>query len=119
MQLNAKIVISRAVLAVFVCVIIGYAVFQTRGIIAGPQIIVDTPENGSTATSSLLTLSGRIERSKSAFIDDRPIFVDLEGRFFERLLLQKGYNIIDIKATDAQGRTREKTLEVIYAPISD
>jgi hypothetical protein len=59
---------------------------------------------------------GRVERAKEVLLDDRPIFIDLEGNFAERLLLNNGYNIISIKAKDAQQRETKRTLEIVYKP---
>jgi hypothetical protein len=49
-------------------------------------------------------------------LNGRPIFIDLEGRFFEKLLLSPGYNIIELTAKDTQGRAIEKHLEIMYEP---
>ena len=118
MKHNAKTIFARVVIFLFIAIIISYGFYQARGIIAGPYIYIESPTNGVTSTSSLLTISGKVTRVKEVYLDDRPIFVDLEGRFYERLLLNSGYNIMEIKAKDAQGRETIRTIEVVYRPTS-
>lgn len=99
-----------------VVVIIFYAYYQSRAIIEGPQIEIIEPENNATASSSLLTIRGTTIHAKELTLDGRPIFIDLEGRFREQLLLSPGYNIIELTAKDAQGREIKKRLEIAYTP---
>lgn len=114
MQTDIKSILSRVAVGLFILVIALYALYQARGVLSGPQIKVFQPENGTTTTSSLLTVEGEALRAKEITLNGRPIFIDLEGRFFERLLLQNGYNIIELKATDAQRETKTTLIEVVY-----
>jgi len=98
----------------FVGVIIFYTYFQSRAIIAGPQIMLKSPENGMTATTSLLTVEGTITNAKETTLNGRRLFIDLKGNFSEQLLLSSGYNIIELTAKDAEGRTVKKSLEIVY-----
>ncbi len=106
--------ISTGLVLLFVAIIIFYAYFQSRAIIAGPQIMLERPENGMTATTSLLTVSGTIINAKETSINGRKLFIDLQGRFSEQLLLSPGYNIIELTAKDTKGREVKRVLEIVY-----
>ncbi len=110
---NSKRLLKFAVIALLFGFIALYAFYQARGIIAGPTIFLDEPENGMTTSLAVITVSGTILRSDFITLDGRFISVDLEGHFSERLLLMKGYNILTIKASDREGREAEKTIEII------
>ena len=62
---------------------------------------------------------GVATRAKEITLQGRQIFIDLDGRFAEQLLLSPGYNIIELTARDTQGRQMIKDLELVYqAPAS-
>lgn len=100
------------ILALFT--IIGYALYQGRALIEGPVITITTPKNGTTTDESLTLIAGTAKHAKDLRLDGRPIFIDTEGRFAEKLLLLYGYNIIQLTATDVRGKTTTTTLEVVY-----
>ena len=94
--------------------ILAYTASRFWGFLEGPTIDVVSPQNGLTATSSLLTIEARAKYIAFITLNDRQIYIDEDGRLFEQLLLQSGYNIISIKATDRFGRKTERRLEVYY-----
>ena len=114
MKLTLKKVLSTSLAFSLVAIIVFYAYYQSRAVIEGPRINITAPENAITSTTSLLTITGTAIHAKELTLDGRPIFIDLEGRFFEQLLLSPGYNIIELTAKDAQGREIKKRLEVVY-----
>ena len=101
-------------LAIFIGIIIFYSYYQSRAIIAGPTITLDTPKTGSTSTTSLIEVRGFAQHTNEVTLQGRPIFIDLNGRFTEQLLLMDGYNIIELTAKDIEGRIDRKTVELIY-----
>lgn len=115
MPRDMKSLLKRIALWGLVCVIIAYAYYQSRAVLAGPQIALSYPQPGSTVTEALISVAGVATHAKELTLDGRPIFVDLEGRFAESLLLHPGYNIIELTARDAQGRSIRETLEIIYS----
>ena len=119
MHLTLKKALTTSCGVLLVAVIVFYAYFQSKAVIAGPQIHVLEPENGTTLTTSLTILRGTAVHAKELTIQGRPIFVDLEGNFAEQLLLAPGYNIIELTARDAQARSIEKRLELVYQPVTE
>lgn len=98
----------------FSILIVGYFIFNFRIFIAGPEIIVTSPQNGEVSDKELVEITGKAENVNFISINDRSIFLDGEGNFKEFLLLSSGYNIIVIKAKDKFERSISKKLEVIY-----
>ncbi len=116
MQITLKKVLSTASIVLIVGIIAFYAYYQSRAIIAGPQIFITEPQHGATATSSLLIIRGVAIHTTEITLQGRPIFIDLQGNFSEELLLADGYNIIELTAKDTQGRQVKKVLELTYHP---
>ena len=98
----------------FSILIVGYFIFNFRIFIAGPEIIVTSPQNGATTDKELLEISGKAENVNFISLNDRSIFLDGGGNFKEFLLLSPGYNIIVLKAQDKFKRNIAKDLEIIY-----
>lgn len=100
-------------IAAFSIFIIGYFIFNFRIFIAGPSIVVTSPQNGEETDKDLIEVTGKAQNTNFITVNDRPIFVDNEGNFKEFLLLSAGYNIIVIKAQDKFERKISKNIEVI------
>ncbi len=109
--------LTALVVGVFIGVIAFYGYYQSRAIIAGPQITVEKPSTGSIATTSLITILGTVAHANEITLQGRPIFIDLNGRFSEQLLLMDGYNIIELTAKDMEGRVDRKIIELVYNSI--
>lgn len=97
-----------------VLAVLGYAVWEARALIEGPIITIETPQDGAVTDESLMRIAGVAKHAKDLRLDGRPIFIDTEGRFDERLLLLYGYNIIELVARDVRGKTATTTLHVVY-----
>ena len=100
--------------AIFIVLIALYAYYQSRAIIEGPGIVIEAPSNGMTSTTSLVAVLGVTTHAKEITLDGRPIFINLEGYFSEKLVLMEGYNIIELVAKDNEGRVVRKTIELVY-----
>lgn len=111
---NPKTVLKFSFIALFIIIILSYALFQARNIILGPVIKIETPENGTSLDYSLVNIKGTAKNISLISMNDRQIFIDEHGEFSEKLLLSYGYNIITIKARDRFGRKTEKVLELVY-----
>ena len=114
MRWNLKRLLSWLSGGALVFIIVLYAYLKSTAILEGPQISLLSPASGTIATSSLIEITGIIKHAKEVTLDGRPIFIDLEGRFVEKLLLADGYNIIELVARDAQGREERQVVEVVY-----
>ena len=93
--------------------IVLYFIFNFRIFIAGPSIVVTSPQNGQVVDKELIEITGKAQNTNFISLNDRPIFVDNQGNFKEFLLLSAGYNIIVIKAQDKFERKISKNIEII------
>lgn len=91
-------------------IIIGYAIFNSRLLFAGPQIIVKSPENGSVFEDPLIELIGIAKNTSFITLNGNSIYVDEKGNFNEKLLLSPGVSIIKLDATDRFDRKTETIL---------
>lgn len=107
------------VIGVSVCsfLVLIYIFYQGRSIIEGPIISIQSPINGAMLASSLVEVRGISQNIAHISLNDRPIFIDEEGFFKEKILLSSGYNIIKLKGQDKFGRSKEQFLELIYRDI--
>jgi hypothetical protein len=114
MRFTLRQLLPTLFITLFVGVIVLYSYYQSRAILEGPTISIETPTAGMTATTSLMTVSGTVTHAKEITLDGRPIFIDLAGHFEEKLVLMDGYNIIELVAKDNEGRVERKTVELVY-----
>ncbi|MBM2817491.1 MAG: seg [Parcubacteria group bacterium] len=109
-----KLSIKISVGSLFLMLIFGYSLYQSRNLFMGPVITISEPKNGSTAQEQLIKIAGTAKNIKKISLDDRPIYVDESGVFSEKLLLSEGYNVIKISAWDKFNKKTEKTIELVY-----
>lgn len=79
---------------------------------------VDTPKDGTTATTSTITVGGRVGGSemKGAKVEINGIDVPVnDGRYSANITLTEGKNVIDVVATAGQAHPNEK-VTVTYVP---
>jgi len=100
--------------SLFLFLILGYSLYQSRNLLMGPVITINEPKNGSTTEEQMIKIAGAAKNIKSISLDDRPIFIDEAGSFSEKLLLSNGYNIIKISAWDKFDKKTDKLIEVVY-----
>ncbi|MFC1802120.1 hypothetical protein ACFLY7_01640 [Patescibacteria group bacterium] len=97
-----------------IVLVVGYSYYQMRNLLNGPVLIVTSPQNGETFSESLIEITGETKNISEISLNDRPIFIDENGNFKEKMLLSYGYNVIKIEAGDRFDRKIKKILEVIY-----
>lgn len=91
-----------------------YATFQAHAFATGPTIAIDSPLDGGVFTESLVEVKGEAHNISFLTLNGNKIFTDESGRFNEKILLSRGYNIMTLEAKDRFGRTIAQTLQLIY-----
>jgi hypothetical protein len=119
MRWNLKLVISWIAGTSLVGLVIIYAYLKSAAIITGPTISMISPLHGESTSTALISVTGTVTNSKEITLDGRPIFIDLSGKFREKLLLTPGYNIIEVVAGDVQGRKVREAIALTYVPIDE
>ena len=108
-KLNVKLIL----IIIVVASLAGYLGYQSRGYLLGPKIIIESPRPGEVAHQSYLEVKGQAINVSALSLNGRQIFIDERGNFDEGLLLARGYNIIEVAASDKFGRVKKEKLEVI------
>lgn len=98
-----------------ILILVSYIYTQSDDLLKGPEIAVTNLVSGTTVNTPFITLSGNAQRIAKLYFNDDQIFTDDNGQFDQSLLLFSGYNILEIKATDAFGRETLEILEIILA----
>lgn len=90
-----------------------YGIFIGRNFLIGPEIIMESPQNGITVSDPYLEIKGLAKNISLLYINGRQIFTDKKGEFKENLLLAKGYNILQIEARDKFNREVKIKREIV------
>jgi hypothetical protein len=112
---------KRWAIVLVVLVVLSYALFEARKLIAGPEITILYPEDGSATSSPVVTIAGVARNISFLTINDAPAYTDEDGRFVERFSPPPGYTSMVVAATDRFGRTVSETVSIAvltYCPIS-
>lgn len=114
-----KICISLGIL-----LLVGYGFFNSRFLIKGPEIVLANIPSDSESNNVIHTdtrdfsLQGNVQHSSVITVNNRPILVDEQGNFNEKLLLSNGVSIIDIYARDRFGKEAHRKVDVVYTENS-
>lgn len=113
LERTGKTFIGIILICLIIVGIIGYALYQARNILGGPQVKIVTPQNGETVTNPLTEIKGMATNITFLSLNDRQIYTDASGNFDEELLLLPGYNVWTLEAKDKFGRTVSKKIELV------
>lgn len=108
--------LKRFLIVISVIFIFSYGIFNARSLLFGPSIEIFNPTTAETETNeNTIILKGRVRNTTFLSLNERPISVDTEGYFEEKLLLSPSFNIIEIKAKDRFKNEVEKTLKIYFS----
>lgn len=97
-----------------IILLVSYGLFNARNLIIGPTVEIFSPAADLKTEQNILIIKGRAKNISFLSLNEKPIFVDTEGLFEEKLLLSPGSNIIEIKAKDRFKKEVLKTIRVYY-----
>jgi hypothetical protein len=95
-------------------IVVGYGIFRAKDLMAGPELAITYPANGTVATTSLVDIKGVAKNISFLTLNDDKIYTDEAGIFEQKLLLSYGYNVMTVEAKDRFGRVRKETLQLMY-----
>lgn len=111
---------KRLLIVLVVLVVVSYSLFEARRLIAGPQITIESPQDGSATSSDALLITGTAENIDFLTINDAPAYTNEEGKFAYRYSPPAGYTVITVAAADRFGRRASKSISITvvkYCPI--
>jgi len=94
-------------------IIVAYAVSRSLDYAKGPSIEISNPQNGITATSTTIEITGRALRVNEIFLNGNPILIDENGNWNETIILFPGLNKLTILGKDQFNRQTIKELDII------
>lgn len=94
--------------------LVGYGFFNARDLIMGPNIVLYSPFNESATRKNVALVQGRAKNIVFLSLNDRPISIDTEGYFKDKLLLAPGTNIIRLYGRDRFKQEEVEELRVYY-----
>lgn len=112
---------KRLLVILAVLAVVGYGAFEARRLIAGPEISIFSPRDGSATSTGTVTIEGLAQNISFLTINDAPAFTDESGHFSETLSPPPGYAIFTVAATDRFGRRTKAEVEITvlnYCPVS-
>jgi hypothetical protein len=113
-KLKKRFNVRLFVIVISVLLLVSYGIFNARNLIMGPIIEVFDPTKDTETEANVIDVKGRAKNIAFISLNEKPIFVDKEGLFEEKLLLSPGSNIIEIKARDRFKKEIVKTIKIYY-----
>jgi hypothetical protein len=102
------------VIVISVLLLVSYGIFNARNLLLGPTVEIFSPANNTEAAENIAAVSGVAKNITSISLNEKPIFVDKEGMFQEKLLLNPGSNTIQVKAQDRFRNEVVKIIKIYY-----
>lgn len=94
-----------------------YVLYQGRLILTGPEItLIDPPP--IVQHDRVVDLSGRAQNITKITLNGREIYTDENGYFKEAVVLENGYTIATLEATDRYGRMTSVVTPFVFTPMS-
>lgn len=90
----------------------GYGALEAWPLVAGPTLVIESPENNATFQDGIVRVQGRASRAAQLSLDGAPILHDQDDSFSSLLTFPRGGSILTLVATDRFGRTVTATRNI-------
>ncbi len=88
-----------------IILIIGYFLWQLSFLLKAPSLEIMAPEKDLKVSNNEFVVKGKTEPGVTLTINNQEINLDKEGNFEQKIELNKGLNIIEIKAANRFGES--------------
>ena len=105
---------KKLILIILLAFLAGYALFEARFLMFGPQVTIQEPKDGFIAANPLITIRGRAKNAAWISLNGRQIFTDAKGNFSEKLIVSRGLSIMSVNVIDRFGREARETVRIIF-----
>lgn len=106
--------IKKFVVVISAIILVAYGFFNARNLLIGPVVEIWSPISNSETWDNMIVVKGRAQNITSLRLNEKPIFVDTDGIFQEKMLLSPGLNTIEVKAEDRFKKEITKTITMYY-----
>lgn len=109
-------VVQTALLVTVALGIVGYFGYELKRMVAPPEIVLASPQDGLVTKERSVSVSGVTEPEVTIRVNGKAINPDLQGKFSDTLELQDGLNLITIKSAKKHSKEVTLTRRVIVTP---
>lgn len=100
-------------IAAIVIIFAGYLIWQIRGILTPPLLLVYTPMDGAVTSHTNIVVQGTTDKEARLSINGKDIMIDEDGKFSLEIGLAPGVNKITVTAIKKHGKTTTVTRNVV------
>ncbi len=100
------------VVGILIVAIAGYLYREFQAYAAEPYLVIESPENGSTATLETIFLKGKTDIRTKVFVNEKEAMIEPDGAFEIPLVLRPGTNTIRVEAVNRFGKRKEVLISV-------
>ncbi len=109
--------LAKIALVIFFLLLIGYAYYEARAMLYGPQIQV--PLETIVVNEPYTEIRGQASYISELRLNGGTVHVTEDGKFAEEMLLAPGENRLVFDAKDKFGRETQEVVTVYYKPTND
>ncbi len=106
---------TRTLIAVVLCILVGYGLTEAWPLLAGPGLSVESPQNDASFPGGIVSVQGHASRIALLTLDGASVLHDEQGAFSTTLTFPRGGSILTFVATDRFGR-RITATRSIFVP---
>jgi hypothetical protein len=107
-NINYGFNLKKFLLIISAILIVGYGFFNAREFILGPSIEIMNKNEFREVGKNIVTIKGIAKNTVYLTLNEKPVYLDRDGNFEEKLLLSPGFNTIQMYGRD---RFKKETLE--------
>ncbi|OGH88031.1 MAG: hypothetical protein A3J93_02565 [Candidatus Magasanikbacteria bacterium RIFOXYC2_FULL_42_28] len=100
-------------IATLVIIFAGYLIWQIRGILTPPLLVVYTPMEGTVTSHTSIVVQGITDKEAHLSINGKDIMIDEDGKFSVEISLAPGVNSITITTIKKHGKTTTVARHVV------
>jgi hypothetical protein len=108
-----KLTAKKLIILSGISLILGVIFFNTKDLLFGAPLSIETAIDGGTVSNYFLPISGKTKHASILKINGRVVMVDKNGVFSDGALLSPGYNIIEIKMNDRFGKEKREVFHLV------
>lgn len=117
------VITSRSVAVAVIALLVAGAFFylyqEFKSFAADPELVILEPQYGATIESNEVVVQGKTDKGSQVSLNNQTIFVDGEGLFSDKLFLQPGINIVQVRTVNRFEKEKVATFSVDarYTPV--
>jgi cytoskeletal protein RodZ len=104
-----------SVVSLVLTLFMAYLIYQYRILTGPPRLTIDQAEMAVTTHDPSFEISGLTDPEATISVNGQLVVLDKGGKFFFRIPLSEGENLITITSTSKSGKPITKTRSVIYS----